>query len=122
MADFTVPGTWTYDGSANQNQSTYRVSGHTTQENYLVVFDRKVPVANGNGTFSKPSVRVRIIRSFVDADSVPLSSKAVCDVNISWPLEAAAADVKAMVNLIGTIFSDIEIASDFVDDLDIPRG
>lgn len=122
MADFTVPGTWTYDGSANQNQSTYRVSGHTTQENYLVVFDRKVPVANGNGSFSKPSVRVRVIRSFVDADSVPLASKAVADVNISWPLEAAAADVKAMVDLIGTIFSDVEIASDFVDDLDIPRG
>lgn len=122
MADFTVPGTWTYDGSANQNQSTYRVSGHTTQENYLVIFDRKVPVANGDGTFSKPSVRTRVIRSFLDGDSKPLPSKAVADVNISWPLEADATDVKAMVTLLGTIFGDAEIASDFVDDLDIPRG
>lgn len=122
MADFTVPGTWTYDGSANQNQSTYRVLGHTTQENYLVIFDRKVPVANGDGTFSKPSVRNRIIRSFLDLDGKPLASKAVVDVNISWPLEADAADVKAMVTLLGTIYGDVEIASDFVDDLDIPRG
>lgn len=121
MADFTVPGTWTYDGSANANQSTYRVTGHTTQENYLVIFDRKIPVAV-NGTFSSPSVRVRVIRSFVDGSSVPLAKKAVCDVNITWPLEAPAADVKAMVDLLGTIFGDAEIASDFIDDQDIPRA
>lgn len=121
MADFTVPGTWTYDGSANQNQSIYKVTGHTTQENYLVIFDRKVP-SLVNGSYTKPSVRVRIIRSFLDSNSEPLSQKAVADVNISWPLEASATSVKAMVDLIGTIFSDIEIASDFVDDLDIPRG
>jgi hypothetical protein len=121
MADFTVPGTWTFDGSANQNQSTYRVSGHTTQENYLVIFDRKPPVQQ-NGAYTKPSVRVRVIRSFKDADDVPLASKAVCDVSIAWPLEAPAASVIAMVDLLGTIFGDVEIASDFIDDLDIPRA
>lgn len=121
MADFTVPGTWTYDGSANQNQSTYRVAGHTTQENYLVVFDRKVP-ALVNGVLSKPAVRTRIIRSFLDTDGNPMPQKAVVDVNVTWPLAAAAADVKAMLTLLGTMFSDAEIASDFVDDLDIPRG
>lgn len=121
MADFTVPGTWTYDGSANQNQSIYRVTGHTTQENYLVIFDRKVP-SLVNGSYTKPSVRVRVIRSFLDADDVPLSQKAVCDVNMSWPLAAPVASVKAMIDLLGTIFSDVEIASDFVDDLDIPRA
>jgi hypothetical protein len=86
-----------------------------------VIFDRKIPVANVSG-FSKPNVRVRVIRSWVDADGVPLSSKAVCDVNISWPLEASATDVKAMVDLLGDIFGDVEIASDFVDDQDIPRA
>lgn len=120
MADFTVPGTWTYDGSANQNQSIFRVTGHTTQENYLVIFDRKVP-SLVNGAYTKPSVRVRIIRTFLDTNSVPLDQKAVVDINISWPLAAPVASVKAMVTLIGTIFSDVEIASDFVDDLDIPR-
>jgi hypothetical protein len=119
MADFTVPGTWTKDGNANQNQTIYRVSGHTVQENYLVIFDRKVP-SLVNGSFTKPSVRVRIIRSFLDADNVPLTQKAVVDINISWPLEASATDVKAMVDLVGTVFSDAEIASDFVDDLRIP--
>lgn len=121
MADFTVPGTWTFDG-ATANQSTYRVSGHTTQENYLVVFDRKLASVNSNGTFSKPSMRVRVIRSFLDGNSEPLTSKAVCDVNISWPLEASASSVKAMVDLLGTIFGDAEIASDFIDDQDIPRA
>lgn len=119
MADFTVPATWTPDGTKDGTQTRYRVSGHTTQENYLVIFDRKVP-ALSNGVYSKPSIRTRIIRSFVDADSNPLDSKAVVDITISWPLAAPAADVKAMVDLIGTIFSDIEIASDFVDDQDIP--
>lgn len=121
MADFTVPGTWTYDGSANANQSTYRVTGHTTQSNYLVVFDRKIPVAV-NGVFSAPQVRVRVIRSFVNGSGVPLSKKAVIDTTITWPLEASATDVKAMVALLGTIFSDAQIASDFIDDQDIPRG
>lgn len=121
MADFTVPGTWTFDG-ATANQSTYRVTGHTAQENYLVIFDRKLSSVNSNSTFSKPSVRVRIIRSFLDSNGVPLSSKAVVDTNISWPLEASATSVKAMVTLLGTIFSDVEIASDFIDDQDIPRA
>lgn len=119
MADFTVPGSFTKDGNANQNQTIYRVTGHTTQENYLVIFDRKVP-SLVNGSYTKPSVRVRIIRSFLDADSKPLPQKAVCDVNMSWPLEASATSVKAMIDLIGTIFGDVEIASDFVDDLRIP--
>lgn len=121
MADFTVPGTWTYDGSANANQSTYRVSGHSTTENYLVIFDRKVPVAS-NGVYSAPQVRTRIIRSFVDSNGVPLAKKAVVDTTITWPLEATASDIKAMIDLNGDIYGDAEIASDFVDDLDIPRG
>lgn len=119
MADFAVPGTWTHNGNNGSNQSTYRVTGHTTAENYTVVFDRKVPEQTSTG-FTKPSVRVRIIRSFVDGSGVPLSSKALCDVNISWPIAAPVASVKAMVTLLGTIFSDANIASDFVDDLDIP--
>jgi hypothetical protein len=121
LADFTVPGTWTYDGSANANQSTYRVTGHTTQENYLVIFDRKIPVAV-NGVFSSPQVRTRIIRSFLDADGVPMAKKAVIDTTVTWPLEADASDVKAMVTLQGAIYSDAQIASDFVDDQDIPRA
>lgn len=119
MADFTVPGTWTLEGTKNGTQSTYRVSGHTVQENYLVIFDRKYPVVV-NGEFTKPSVRVRIIRSFLDADSKPIQSKAVIDTNISWSLEHSATDVKAMVTLLGTIFSDVELPSDLIDDIDIP--
>lgn len=119
MADFTVPGTWTFNGANGANQTSFRVSGHTTAENYLVIFDRK-PQSVVNGSFTKPAMRTRIIRSFVDTDGKPLASKAVVDVNISWPVEAAASDVKAMVTLLGTIFGDAEIASDFVDDQVIP--
>jgi hypothetical protein len=119
MADFTIPGTWTYDGSKDGVQTRFRVSGHTTQENYLVIFDRKVP-EQVNGGFSKPGYRVRIIRSFVDADSVPLPSKAVVDTNITWPIEATASDVKAMITLLGTVFGDAELASDIVDDQLLP--
>jgi hypothetical protein len=73
-----------------------------------------------NGGFSKPGYRVRIIRSFVDADSVPLPSKAVVDTNITWPIEATASDVKAMITLLGTVFGDAELASDIVDDQLLP--
>lgn len=119
MADFTVPGTWTLDGTKNGTQSTFRVSGHTVQENYLVIFDKKLPSVV-NGEFTKPSIRVRIIRSFVDVDGKPMAHKAVIDTNISWSLEHTASDVKAMVDLLGTIFGDVEIASDFIDDMDLP--
>lgn len=119
MADFAVPGTWTWNGNNGSDQSVYRVTGHTTNENYLVMFDRKVPQQTATG-FTKPSVRVRIIRSFVDGTLKPLSSKAVCDINISWPTAAPVASVKAMVTLIGTIFGDVNLASDIVDDLRIP--
>jgi hypothetical protein len=121
MADFTVPGTWTYDGSANQHQSIYKVDGHSVQENYLVIFDRKPAVLNGS-TYSRPSYRIRVQRSFVDGSSVPLKSKAIIDCNITWPVEASATAVKAMITLLGTIFGDAELASDIVDDLDIPRA
>ena len=123
MADFTVPGTWTHDGDT-LNQSIYRVTGHTAQENYLVIFDRKLSVAS-NGSFSKPSYRIRIVRSFVDANSDPLSSKAVFDANISWPSDCDSSQitgVKAMLTLAGTIFGDVELASDIVDDQRIPRA
>lgn len=119
MADFAVPGTWTFNGSNGSDQSTYRVTGHTTAENYLVVFDRKFPQQTADG-FTKPSCRVRVIRTFIDTAGKPLSSKALCDVQISWPISAPVASVKAMVTLLGTIFSDVNIASDFVDDLRIP--
>jgi len=121
VADITIPGTWTYDGSANQNQSTYRVTGHTVQENYLVIFDRKPSVLNGS-TYSRPSFRVRVIRSFIDADSEPLDSKAVIDMNITFPIAAPAASVKAMIGVLATLVSDVEFQSDVVDDLDIPRA
>lgn len=123
MADFTVPGTWTHDGDT-LNQSIYRVSGHTAQENYLVIFDRKLSVAS-NGSFSKPSYRVRVIRSFLDANSVPISSKAVFDGNMSWPSDLSSSqitDVKAMLTLVGAIYSDVEFPSDVVDDQRIPRA
>lgn len=119
MANFAVPGTWTFDGSDGSLQSTYRVSGHTTKENYLVIFNRKVPSLS-NGVYSKPQMRVRIIRSFVDGAGDPLSQKAAADVTIAWPIEATAASVKAMVTLLGTIFSDVNIAADFIDLQRIP--
>lgn len=119
MANFAVPGTWTFNGTNGSDQSTYRVTGHTTNENYLVVFDRKVPQQTATG-FTKPSFRVRIIRSFVDVSLKPLSSKALVDIQSSWPTAAPAASVKAMITLVGTIFSDVNLPADIVDLLRIP--
>lgn len=120
MANFAVPGTWTFNGTANNSQqSVYKVTGHTTAENYLVIFDRKVP-SLVNGALTKPSVRIRIIRSFVNGSGVPLSSKAVTDLQQSWPVEADATKVKAMLTLMATTLSDVNIAVDLVDLQRIP--
>jgi hypothetical protein len=121
MADFTIPGTWTPDGDT-PNQSIFRVDGHTAKENYLVIFDRKVSVAV-NGTHSKPSFRIRIIRSHVNADDEPLSTKTVGDTTFSWPTDIVdIADVKEVIALMGSILSDAELPSDIADDLIIPRA
>jgi len=119
MADFAVPGTWTFDGSANANQSQYRVSGHTAMEPYVVQFSRK-PLTSNNGVFSKPAVRVRIYRGYLDAAGKPMAQKCDADINISWPAGSDATKNKAVVTLIGTIFADVNLASDLIDDLDIP--
>lgn len=120
MADFTVPATWTHDGNDGSNQSVFYVTAdHTPAETYLIIFSRKKSVVV-NGNFTKPSYRIRIIRSFVDADGNPLAAKAVIDTNMSWPFAADATKVKAMVTLNGAIFGDIELASDIVDSQRIP--
>lgn len=120
MADFTVPATWTFDGDT-KDQSVFRVDGHTATENYIVVFDRKQLSSNGNG-FTRPSYRVRVIRSFTNDDGEPVEGKAVVDCNMSWPAAAPAASVKAMLGTLEDFLSDTETQSDVVDDLDIPRG
>lgn len=120
MAAFTVPVTWSHDGNDGTDQSVFFVTAsHSVTENYLIVFTRKRSQAV-NGGFSKPSYRIRIIRSFVDGDGVPLKSKAVIDTNMSWPVEADASEVKAMVTLNGAIWSDTGLDEDIVDQQLIP--
>lgn len=120
MADFTIPVTWAHEGNDGQDKSVFSViADHTTTENYLIVFTRK-RIQAVNGQWTKPSWRCRIIRSFVDADGLPLSQKAVVDTQCSWPSAAPAADVKAMITLNGAIFSDVELPADVVDQQRIP--
>lgn len=121
MANFTIPAAWEFDGDVGNSQVSYIVTpDHTVQENFHVIFDRGVPQKNGT-KYSNPSYRVRIRRTFVDADGVPFDSMAVFDGTLRWPLAASAADIKAMVTLVGSIFSDVNLPADIVDLQRLPR-
>lgn len=120
MANFAVPGTWTHDGNNGQDQSVFYVTAsHTTTENYLIIFDRK-KISPVNGGFTNPSFRTRVIRSHVDADSLPLPKKSIIDTQMSWHPSAPAADVKAMVTVNGALWSDVNLPADIVDLIRIP--
>lgn len=121
MANFTVPADWELDGSTGNSQVVYiKTPDHTVTENFQVVFDRKVP-QSVNGRFTSPEYRVRVRRTFVDADGVPMSAVALADLTIRWPQAADAADVKAMITELKDILTDAEFNSDVVDSLRLPR-
>lgn len=119
MAHFTIPAGWELDTQAD-NQVVFTVTGHTATENYQVLFDKK-PMRNNGGKFTTPEYRIRIRRTFVDAEGNPLSTVCLFDSNLRWHPAAAAADIKAMVDLAGDIFSDVNLAADIVDQMYLPR-
>lgn len=121
MPNFAIPAAWEEDGSTGSSQIVYVVTpDHTSSENYQVLFDRKVPVYS-NGSWSMPTYRIRIRRTFVDGDGAPIAGVGLVDCQMRWPTEATAADVKAMVTLLGTISGDANLAADVVDLQRLPR-
>lgn len=120
MANFTIPGTWSFDGSVGNTQVTYVVDGHTVTENYQVLFDRKVPQSQ-NGSYTPASYRIRIRRTDLDANGDPVEGVAVADLTIRWPYLFEAAKVKAMIGLMQTTLADANIQADIVDLQRLPR-
>lgn len=102
------------------DQSTFVLSGHSVSAPYLLIFDRKVPQSNGTGV-TTPSYRVRIIRQMVDGESALLEPRAVVDATIRWPIGGDVSVVKAMVALLGDIFSDSDFQDDAIDTQILPR-
>lgn len=121
MANFTVPADWELDGQTGNSQLVYiKTPDHTVAENFHVIFDRKVP-QSVNGKLTTPEFRIRMRRTFVDADGVPLPSVALADLTIRWPSAADAAKVKAMITELKDVLTDVEFNSDVVDSLRLPR-
>lgn len=106
--------------SSKEDQTTFTLTGHTVKRPYLAIFDRKVPVVNGNGT-SVPWYRIRIIRGVLDSAGDPIQTRVTCDVTIRWPLEALSADAIADIAKLGSLLSNVDLQSDIVDEQLLPR-
>lgn len=118
---YQVPTGSEFYGSANNgDQTTFTLPGHTVSTPHLMIFDRKVPVSNGNG-YTTPSIRVRVIRGFEDTEGNPLSARAVVDATIRWPLEGPEADVKSMVQQLADVFASTAFQDSAIDKQTLPR-
>lgn len=106
--------------SDREDQTTFTLTGHTVKKPRLAIFDRKVPVVNGNGT-SVPWYRIRIIEGVEDADGNVIPTRITCDLTIRWPLEAAPADVIADIAKLASLVSDVDLQSDIADEQLLPR-
>lgn len=120
MTDFTVPAGWKFHGSANANQTTFTLPGHTVAEPHLAIFDRKVPVVQ-NGNTSVPWYRIRVIRGVLDADGNPITTRVTVDCTIRWPLQAASADVVEDIGILADALADANLPNDIVDEQLLPR-
>lgn len=115
-----LPVGWSEYGRDGNNSVTFLRPGHTVQAPRLAIFNRKPPVANGNG-FSVPTYRVRLIDGHVDADGAALRERSILDLTIRQPVDAAAAPITASVAALATMLSDVEFVDDAITDYMFPR-
>jgi hypothetical protein len=121
MADYTVPTTWKYYGSNGPDSSTFIVEGHTPAAPRLRIFDRKSPKLQRDGQTSSAQYRFRSIQGTVDASGTP-DGKAIVETTIRWNGGGATPTiVKALLAEHATELSDVELHSDAVDELLLPR-
>lgn len=99
---------------------TFIRSGHTTSAPRLAIFDRKVPVANGNG-FSVPQYRFRLIDGHVDAEGVPLKERSIIEVIVRHPVGIDATSITTALADASAIVGDAEFVNDALVDLMFPK-
>lgn len=120
MTSFVVPSSWSFFGNTGANQTTYTLPGHTVKQPHLAIFDRKVPSFGGTQS-QVPSYRIRIIRGVSDAAGNLVATRITQDYTCRWPLEGSLVDVQADIALLASIVSDVNLQTDIVSQLRLPR-
>lgn len=121
MTDYVLPAGWKFNGS-KENQTTFTGPGHTVGAPYLAIFDRVVPQVNGNGTYTNPSYKVRLIRGFVDGDGHPIPGRAVVEVNVRWSISSDPNVIAAMLDMGGVFLSSAVLQQDITEEQLLPRS
>lgn len=117
---YTLPAGW-YIYSQTADSVTVARPGHTVSAPRLVIFDRKVPTLNPQGTFSVPTYRVRFIDGHVDGDGIPLREKSLVELTVRNPLPAGVVAVTASLAAMATLVAAAEFVDDAVNDQMFPR-
>lgn len=111
----SLPTSLSYAGATGADSVTYTVTGHTTQEPFFVIFDRRTArYDKKTNSWSKPYTRCRIHKKFADSNGVPREEDALLELNLRWGIGGPAeADVTAMVAILSAILGDAAFVADF---------
>lgn len=115
-----LPTGWLEYGRNGSDSVTFVRPGHTVEAPRLAIFDRKQPVANGNG-FSIPQYRIRLIDGHLDADGLPLKERSIVEVVIRHPLSATDTSVETSIAAVAALLADTQVVGNATDDLMFPR-
>lgn len=115
-----LPVGWSEYGRDGNNSVTFLRPGHTVQAPRLAIFNRKPPVANGNG-FSVPTYRVRLIDGHLDADGVAMRERSILDLTIRQPVDASATAITTSLSALAAMLSDAAFVDDATVDYMFPR-
>lgn len=121
MTDYVLPVGWKFYGS-KENQTTFTGPGHTVSAPYLAVFDRTVPQNSGNGRYTNPMYKIRLIRGFVDGDGNPVTGRAVVETTVRWPLVVDHSSIETMLEVLGVFASSANFRQDITEEQLLPRG
>lgn len=116
----TLPVGWSEFGRNGSDSVTFTRPGHTVTAPRLAIFDRKLPVSNGNG-FSVPSYRVRLIDGHLDIDGNPLKERSIVEVTVRQPVGASATPITTSIADVAAILADAAFVDDATVDYMFPR-
>lgn len=118
MSDFTIPATWRFNGSANKDQTSFLLAGHSVKAPRIALFTRSVPSSTGSEV---PSYKVKFVEGQLDADGNPIVTRTNAEFSVRWPLNGDPVKVKALLAEMAAVLSDPEFLSDMIDEQVLPR-
>lgn len=121
MTDYVVPATQKKYSQNGPHSVTYTVAAsHTAVAPHVVIYDRKVPSVNADGSETYAQYRVRRIRAVLDSEGNPTGKKSTVETIVRYPTGADAANVTADIAAQGALLSDTDFQQDVAVELLLP--